>query len=222
MNSTNIMHTLKMNNRPFSEWYQEWSTHASRSGANETTKMYAFRQNISSVLNNKILGVSPTPTTMPRLVALAKEFDQSWRTYNTSQSLSQRRRPNVRSLAPESDDPASVALANFPPKDGKKFKKLTNEEREHCKSEGRCMYCGQKGHWQDKCPTKFENRKRFGFGNKNRNQLPCTRATEVDEPDSNDTPATNDPAPSVSRIYPVPEHHFDLFHPNPDFLEQDF
>ena len=219
MNSTNVMHTLKMNNRPFSDWYQEWSTHTSRSSANKTTKMYAFRQNILSALNNKILGMSPTPTTMAHLVELTKEFDQSWRTYNTAQS--QRRCSNLRFLAPEPEDPASVALTNFPPKDGKKFKKLTNEERERRKSEGRCMYYSQKGHWQDKCQVKFENRKRFG--NRNHNQPPRTRGTEVDDLEPNDlVPNNNDPALSISRIYPVPEHHFDLSHPDPDFLEQDF
>jgi hypothetical protein len=35
----NTIWTLKMNNHPFHEWYQEWSTYASRSGANDATKM---------------------------------------------------------------------------------------------------------------------------------------------------------------------------------------
>jgi hypothetical protein len=79
---TQLLHTLKMNNKPFSDWYQEWSTHANRSGANEETKMYAFRQNIPGALHQKIIGVSPPPTTLACLVELAKEFDQTWRMYN--------------------------------------------------------------------------------------------------------------------------------------------
>jgi hypothetical protein len=86
--STQLLHTLKMGNKPFSEWYQEWSTHANRSGANDETKMYAFRQNIPTALHQKIIGVSPPPTTLTRLVELAKEFDQTWRMYNTPRTSS--------------------------------------------------------------------------------------------------------------------------------------
>jgi hypothetical protein len=106
-----------MGTRPFSEWYQEWSTHASRSSANNATKMYAFCQNIPIPLHNKILGVTPSPMTLERLAALTKEFDQVWRIYGQQQDSpnSQQRRPNIRSTNPEDLDPANVALANFPP-----------------------------------------------------------------------------------------------------------
>jgi hypothetical protein len=60
--STQLLHTLKMGNKPFSEWYQEWSTHANRSGTNDETKMYAFCKNIPAALHQKIIGVSPPPT----------------------------------------------------------------------------------------------------------------------------------------------------------------
>jgi hypothetical protein len=67
-----------MGNHPFTDWYQEWSTHTSQSDANDETKMYTFRQNFPSALYNKILRVSPTPITLNHLVQLAKEFDQTW------------------------------------------------------------------------------------------------------------------------------------------------
>jgi hypothetical protein len=63
--STQQMHSLQMGNRPFTDWYQEWSTHASWSDANDETKMYAFHQNLLSALHNKILGVSLALTTLP-------------------------------------------------------------------------------------------------------------------------------------------------------------
>jgi hypothetical protein len=31
-----------------------------------------------------------------------------------------------------------------------------------------------------------------------------------------------DPEPTLSHLYTVPEHHFDLSHPNPDHNNQDF
>ena len=68
MEATNLMHTLQMGNRSFEEWYQEWATYASRSGANEATKMWAFRKAIPGALNQKLIGLSPQPTTMDDLV----------------------------------------------------------------------------------------------------------------------------------------------------------
>jgi hypothetical protein len=133
--STQLLHTMKMGNKPFFEWYQEWSTHANRSGANDETKMYAFRQNIPAALHQKIIGVSPPPTTLTRLVELAKEFDQMWRMYNTprtssSNSFFNRRQPNVRSTnSDEQEDPA-IALAGFPP-NSPKFTKLSQDEKDH-------------------------------------------------------------------------------------------
>ena len=59
LEATNAMYTFKMGNKPFNEWYQEWSTHASRSGANEQTQMYAFRKAIPIALHQKLLTVSP-------------------------------------------------------------------------------------------------------------------------------------------------------------------
>jgi hypothetical protein len=58
----NAIWSIKMGNRPFHEWFQEWSTYAARCGANDTTKMFAFRQALPQGLNDKLVGVSPHPT----------------------------------------------------------------------------------------------------------------------------------------------------------------
>jgi hypothetical protein len=208
--------------------HQEWSTHANRSGANEETKMYAFRQNIPGALHQKIIGVSPPPMTLARLVELAKEFDQTWRMYNaprtqTSTSSFNCRRPNVRSTNPDDQEDPTVALASFLPKTGQ-FKKLSQDEKDRRRRENRCLYCGQTGHWADKCPDKPRNRfnsnkPRFGQNSKSNN--PRTRATQVDDDQPQSAPP--DIQPSVSHLYTVPEHHFDLSHPDPDHdANQDF
>jgi hypothetical protein len=189
--------------------------------------MYAFRQNIPAALHQKIIGVSPPPTTLTRLVKLAKEFDQTWCMYNTprtpsSNSTFNRRRPNVRSTnSDEQEDPA-IALAGFPP-NSPKFKKLSQDEKDRRRRENRCLYCRQSGHWADKCPDKphrcFNNAPRFGQNSKLNN--PRTRATHVNE--ERPTSAPPDIQPSVSHLYTVPEHHFDLSHPDPDHdVNQDF
>jgi hypothetical protein len=61
-----------MKNCPFHEWYQEWSTYAARSGANDTTKMYTFQQALPQGLNDKLLGVTPIPTSLTGLVDNAR------------------------------------------------------------------------------------------------------------------------------------------------------
>jgi hypothetical protein len=77
---------MKMENRPFSDWYQEWFTHATHSQSNEVTKMYVFCQNLPNALHTKILGVHPLPTTLAHLIELAKGFDEMWCLYNKSDS----------------------------------------------------------------------------------------------------------------------------------------
>ena len=66
----------------FSEWYQEWSTYALLSGANEETKMFTFRKVLPQGLHQKILGVSPQPTMLDDLVKKAREFDRIWWLYS--------------------------------------------------------------------------------------------------------------------------------------------
>ena len=37
------MHSLRMGNREFNKWFQEWSAHCCHANVDEGTKMYAFR-----------------------------------------------------------------------------------------------------------------------------------------------------------------------------------
>ena len=78
-----MMHSLRQGNRPFQEWYQEWSTHATRARVDATTKMYAFRRMLNRSLHDKLLGVSPAPATLEGLVAKAREFDRLYHLYQS-------------------------------------------------------------------------------------------------------------------------------------------
>jgi len=62
------MHSTYMSNREFNDWYQDWSNFARRSGVNNNTKMYAFRNCINSALQQKLVALSPQPATLPDLV----------------------------------------------------------------------------------------------------------------------------------------------------------
>jgi hypothetical protein len=206
MSSTNSMHTLRMGGRPFQEWYQEWSNHATRSGANEETKMYAFRQNLPLALHQKILGVSPAPTTLTRLVELAREFDQLYRMWSKGPP----RGPRTRALELEEPDLESteVNLANFPP--GNRPKRLSQEERDKRRREGRCLYCGKPGHWQDKCPEKQKRRTPF----QNSRQFPRTRTLQTENPEDHEEPAPDDSNPSISRLYIQDDNMFAPLNPD--------
>jgi hypothetical protein len=108
----NMIWTLKMGNKPFHEWYQEWSTYASCSDANDATKMFAFRQALPAGLNDKLVGLSPAPTTLAGLVDKAHLFDQQyqlWKQPGQGSGSSQRPRgPRMRGATTE--DP-SINLA---------------------------------------------------------------------------------------------------------------
>jgi Retrotransposon gag protein len=216
MNATQKIFTFRMGNKAFSDWYQEWSTHASRSGANEETKMFAFRQNIPAALHAKILGVTPKPTTLARLVELAKEFDESYRmfTSNSSSNTNPRRRTNVRGTSADDGESATVALADFPKTT--KFKKLSQDEKQKRREQGRCLYCNASGHWADKCPEKPQRNKKFRQ-NQFRSNPTRTRAIEPGEGNEDPSVPDNDALP-VARFYHEPKDALDfLATQEPDF-----
>jgi hypothetical protein len=67
----NKMWSMKMGSRQFHEWHQDWHMYANHSGANDTTKMYAFRQALPQGLNDKLIVVTPAPKTLTELVEKA-------------------------------------------------------------------------------------------------------------------------------------------------------
>ena len=53
------MHNTSMGAKDFATWFLEWSTQARRTGADETSKMWAFRRALPPALQNKLLTLSP-------------------------------------------------------------------------------------------------------------------------------------------------------------------
>jgi hypothetical protein len=72
------MHNCPMGSREFNEWYQQWSTYAHHTTADEGSKMWAFRKALPEGLQQKLLGLSPQPTTLADLVEKTREFDQNY------------------------------------------------------------------------------------------------------------------------------------------------
>jgi len=81
MEAISKMHSHQMGTKDFATWFQEWSTEARHSGVDETTKMWAFRCNLPTILQQKLLTLSPQPTTLDTLVEKAREFDQNWQIF---------------------------------------------------------------------------------------------------------------------------------------------
>ena len=70
-----------MGTREFNDWFQEWSTHCRCANVDEGTKMYAFRQALNQALNQKLVNISPQPTTLDMLVEKARDLDRNWCIY---------------------------------------------------------------------------------------------------------------------------------------------
>jgi hypothetical protein len=147
LEATNAMYTSKMGGRPFNEWYQDWSTYASRSGANEDTQMFAFQKALPMALHQKIMGVSPQPTTLEGLAEKAREFDRLWRMYSNP-AFTRNSGPRNHALTTEEDHiQANVATTSRPQMGGK----ISKEEKDRCFKEKLCFYCGKPNHTAKEC-----------------------------------------------------------------------
>jgi len=86
-----------MGSREFNEWYQEWSMYARRANIDEQTRMYAFRKNLNQLLHQKIILMSPQPTTMTALVEAARGLDKNWRMF-AGPSRINTRHPTIKAM----------------------------------------------------------------------------------------------------------------------------
>src|SRR5882757_232272 len=221
LEATNAMYTSRMGTRPFNEWYQDWSTYATRSGANEETKMFAFRKAIPGALHQKIMGVSPQPTTLDGLVEKAREFDRIWHLYsNPAFTGGGRKQHDTRSRAivADSDDAQVNATTATRPKMGK----LSKEEKDRRYKEKLCFYCGKPNHTAKECRTKTLQTNQGG--NKPGNQRPRTdfkaRATTTQEESYEETPEEH-PA-QISAMYQNPRPQFMIPRPHSAPINEDF
>ncbi len=160
MEAIQKMHDTRMSGQNFTTWFQEWSTQARRTGADETTKMWAFRRNLPPGLRAKLLTLSPQPTTLDDLVEKVREFDRNWQIYgepNPTRGQGPSRgnwRSNRNPRIQEIKDEAEIEIAATHPQRGKTRKrgKLTPQERKRRMDNNLCLYCGTAGHIAAKCP----------------------------------------------------------------------
>src|SRR5579863_931361 len=75
------MHNTFQRDLDFGRWYQIWSQYTRRAGVDDTTKQYAFRRCLHPSLQQKLLNVTPAPTTLDAMVQKARDFDRNWHIY---------------------------------------------------------------------------------------------------------------------------------------------
>ena len=154
LEATNDMYTNRMGNRPFNEWYQEWSTSAKRSGANEETMMYAFRKAIPAALHQKLMTVTPPPDTLNGLVEKAGEFDRVWRLFSNPAFTGRGGTRRTFNRAMTTDDTGAQVNATTSQRPQLNMGKISKEEKDRRFKEKLCFYCGKPNHTAKECRIK--------------------------------------------------------------------
>jgi len=124
--------------------------------------MYAFCRALDTALHNKLLQLSPMPTTLARLVEKAREFDKNWRTFTGPTRGFRRQNPHIREILEEESE-----INAFPQPSpfgqnrgrgrghgcgcGRSCGKLTPEERKRRIDNNLCLYCGIPRHIAINC-----------------------------------------------------------------------
>ena len=148
--ATKKMHSYYQNNLPFNEWYQTWSTYASRATADDNTKIWAFKKLINSRLLEKLIGISPAPTTLLGWVEKARELDEAWQMYKPTRREPRSGGPRSREITTgENNSVVQVNAQTSNPRG-----KLTKEERERRFKNKLCLYCGKPNHMAKDCRVK--------------------------------------------------------------------
>ena len=151
------VHNTPQKNREFNEWYQEWSKYARRANIDDATKMYAFRSALNTALHNKILQLSPIPTTLAGLVEKAREFNKNWHTFARPTRSFQCSRNNVRiqEISGENSEinTTTQRCTSFGcgRGRGRSHGRLSPEEREHRFKLNLCLYCAEPGYHATEC-----------------------------------------------------------------------
>ena len=120
-------------------------------------KMYAFRSALSSALYNKILQLSPMPTTLAGSVEKAREFDRNWCTFAGPTHGFQYSRNNARIQEISGEDSEINTTTQHCTSfgcgrgRGRGHGRLSPEERERCIKLNLCLYCAEPEHRAIEC-----------------------------------------------------------------------
>jgi hypothetical protein len=119
--------------------------------------MYTFRKNLNASLHQKIIQITPQPTTLAALVDKARDLDRNWHLYGGAQtsfcrSQEPHRSPNARIWEIDANKTPNAKINTTQSKG--KFQhrgRLTPGERKHHMDNNLCLYCGKPGHKAIEC-----------------------------------------------------------------------
>jgi hypothetical protein len=119
--------------------------------------MYAFRKNLNPSLHQKIIQITPQPTTLAALVDKARDLNQNWRLYGGPHDPSRGSQGsccnlNARIREVISEEPPNVEI-NATQSKGKFQKQghLTFAERKNHMDNNLCLYCSKPGYKAIEC-----------------------------------------------------------------------
>src|SRR5579863_5051832 len=148
------MHNTFQRDLDFGKWYQIWSQYARRAGVDDTTKQYAFRRCLHPSLQQKLLNVTPAPTTLDAMVQKARDFDRNWRIYaGPAKPRRGNRVQEIRAENAQIDAEINASTRGRTPTktSNKKRGPLSQEERKRRMDNNLCLYCGKEGHVAKNC-----------------------------------------------------------------------
>jgi hypothetical protein len=212
-----------MGTRPFNDWYQEWSNYAKRANVDEKTQMYAFRRNLPHPLHQKLLGISPQPTTLDGLAEKAREFDRLYHLYGNPLFTGQRsgRGANVRAttMGQEEGQATSINLFTGYDQTPGTMGKISKEEKDRRFKEKLCFYCGKQGHRAKDCRAK--KAAQGGARPGPRRDTKARGLTAQDPEKQEEEPSSSyEDTTHVSRFYT--NNRFDIIRPKSAPVNEDF
>lgn len=148
---TQLLH-IKQGSRTVAAYAIEFRTLAASTGWEDSTLRCIFREGLTEVLKDEL--VRDKPTDLNNLISLAIDIDERLRerkkTKAGSHQGSSRVTPSPKTIPP-CPETFSDSVAGAEPMEVGRMR-LTAAEKEHRRTRGLCMYCGQKGHLRDDCP----------------------------------------------------------------------
>ena len=142
---------IKQGSRTVATYAIEFRTLAASTGWADSTLICIFREGLTEALKDEL--VRDKPTDLNKLISLAIDVDERLRERKKAKAHqgSSRSTP-VQGASVSSSEPffsGSVTAAE-PMEVGRM--RLSAAEKEHRRTHGLCMYCGQRGHSRDSCP----------------------------------------------------------------------
>ena len=132
-------------------------------GIDETSKMFAFRNMLNTGLNNKLAQLIPQPNTLQGLVDKCHNFDANWQAYakpNTTPRSGFHQGPRVQEVKEDENLTSETTVSAVRKFTSKKRGPLSQQEKDRCRANNLCMYCGGPGHMAKDCkapPNKRPN-----------------------------------------------------------------